>query len=471
MSPCSSGNTALLLARKQRKHGGKTTHSQTYNKKTAIYFVQHKLEKSESLYFLWLKLEWLMCLALRTGSLPTAIGQRRWTHSLQVGSPTCTVKQQTRGWVLHGERQRSRAARQQQQVSPSPSMSSSNKPEILCFPAVCFTAVQFLCVIAAPPRAGNNRPEWQELTKVTHQLESSREGPALQPPPARDNSKIKQYYITPHCRPIFTSEMQLLLHPPPRRSRGSASHTTPPGLTAPISPAGARQAPTGTAAHARPSGAPQGRGTFCHLPWPPARGPRNPGTTPVHGVEQGGKFSGAARRGAVPASQREPEGGTPRRPSPFTVTFGGEGCAPTARPAAGGSPIHPPQGRGSYLKRRSGAPGSAAPSRAGPAAAARVAGAAPPPAPGAALGAEPRRGWSAGAPAKAAGVSRPCAAPRRRRPQPSAGPVPALAVNPRRRSWSRGGRQRRPGRDPNLSFLSHSARSGTPFSGTVSYEA
>lgn len=88
----------------------------------------------------------------------TAYRHRAAWMYLQVGSSTCTAKQQTRGWVLRAERQRSRAVRRQQQVFPSPSLSSSNKPEISCFPAVCFTAVQFLCLIVAPPRAGNNCP-------------------------------------------------------------------------------------------------------------------------------------------------------------------------------------------------------------------------------------------------------------------------------------------------------------------------
>lgn len=97
-----------------------------------------------------------------------------------------------------------------------------------------------------------------------------------------------------------------------------------------------------------------------------------------------------------------------------------------------------------------------------------------------------RRGWSAGVPAGAEGVSQPCAAPLRTERAPAASgrkaekkaggpsppgapsrcspsaPAPSSAsgdVDHLGRSWSAGGRERRPRCDPNLSFLLHSLHS------------
>lgn len=168
-------------------------------------------------------------------------------------------------------------------------------------------------------------------------------------------------------------------------------------------------------------------------------------------------------------------GGEGRRPAapppvvvpPLTVTFDGEGCAPTARTAAGGTPTPAPWGRGSYLRRRS---GSAEARRGEPCGSrgrcSRGESRSPPPprsppAPGAAPGAEPRRGWGrlrerrgwrAGDPGRAlrggGGVSRPGLAPLRRterapaagwkegrreggRPEAAGGPVRVVALRPR----------------------------------------
>lgn len=147
--------------------------------------------------------------------------------------------------------------------------------------------------------------------RVPHQLENSREGPALQPPRSREAEgilQIRQYYIASHCWEIFILAMELLLPSPPRRSRGL-----------PVTPhLGARSSPAG------------------HLLLPV---PRSPGTAPTLGARRaagicGSRWGHGARNTASPL------------PPPS------KGSSPDG---AGGAPseVH-----GSYLRRRSGGAGT-----------------------------------------------------------------------------------------------------------------
>lgn len=99
---------------------------------------------------------------------------------------------------------------------------------------------------------------------------------------------------------------------------------------------------------------------------------------------------------------------------PSPVTFGGERAAPRRRaPARKEAPVSAgprllPEAEERQCRTESNRtePNRAEPNRAGPAAAARVVGAAPPPAPGAAPGAEPRRGGGGGGRLGTAGLGR-----------------------------------------------------------------
>lgn len=166
-------------------------------------------------------------------------------------------------------------------------------------------------VTCSPPEPGTARGDGPG--RVLHQLENSREGPALPPPPRRAEgiSEIRQDHIASHCWEMFILEMELLLPSPPRRSRGL-----------PVTPhLGARSTP-----RAHPPG------TSCF----PSRGARC----------EGGRRSLWVRV--------QTWGDEHRRPPPRHLR--GE-AAPTARE-------EPPQrGRGSYLWRRSGGASRAGTSR------------------------------------------------------------------------------------------------------------
>lgn len=155
----------------EKTSGKKTTHGLgTYGKKATC--VLHSTNRRSWRIYAFYELNWKhWYVRLReTGSLPTAVGQPGCvTHTActSVLPPVRTNSQPAAGPAAQGS-----PSTEQQQQNRNPTFPGSLFH--------CQTVFGLKCCISW---AENNRPGWQELTGVTHQLENSREGPGLQPPP------------------------------------------------------------------------------------------------------------------------------------------------------------------------------------------------------------------------------------------------------------------------------------------------
>lgn len=236
----------------RRKQRGKPTRRLRMDgkKKYHMCLVQHELDKLESLYFLCTPLEdgsvWLCAV----GSLPRAIGQCGYG---QVRSSACSAGQRLCGGSSGGRCSPAAAG-------PCPAPGSHDDSRCRVSRQCSIAEHSGYCYLFPLPEAGTARGDGNG--RVTHQLENSREGPAL-PPPRRGAEgilEIKQYYVASHCWEMFILEMELLLPSPPRRSRELpvtphlGARSTHPALTRRAPPAarpGSRPAEPGDSPGAR----------------------------------------------------------------------------------------------------------------------------------------------------------------------------------------------------------------------------